>query len=177
MADTYEQNLSQKGTLTVNDYIRVVGSDNASYKQLVSDVAKKIIENYTGSSLAGSSQSVKSALDALNSKTAYASFDLKDVLPLTDRSGRVMKSGSQISLYAQIGSLSLTSGSNTIGTLSNYYPSSTEICVCGFVGIGTVTGTPVRVTIDTSGVIKCFAPSSLTGTLRFSASYATSNNS
>ena len=68
MADTYEQNLSQKGTLTVNDYIRVVGSDNASYKQLVSDVAKKIIENYTGSSLAGSSQSVKSALDALNSK-------------------------------------------------------------------------------------------------------------
>lgn len=69
MADTYEQNLSQKGTLTVNDYIRVVGSDNASYKQLVSDVAKKIIENYTGSSLAGSSQSVKSALDALNSKS------------------------------------------------------------------------------------------------------------
>lgn len=68
MADTYEQNLSQKGTLTVSDYIRVVGSDNASYKQLVSDVAKKIIENYTGSSLAGSSQSVKSAIDALNSK-------------------------------------------------------------------------------------------------------------
>lgn len=68
MADTYEQNLGQKSSLTVNDYIRVVGSDNASYKQLVSDVAKKIIENYTGSSLAGSSQSVKSALDALNSK-------------------------------------------------------------------------------------------------------------
>ena len=66
MADTYEQNLGQKSSLTVNDYIRVVGSDNASYKQLVSDVAKKIIENYTGSSLAGSSQSVKSALDALN---------------------------------------------------------------------------------------------------------------
>ena len=69
MADTYEQNLGQKSSLTVNDYIRVVGSDNASYKQLVSDVAKKIIESYTGSSLAGSSQSVKSALDALNSKT------------------------------------------------------------------------------------------------------------
>ena len=81
MADTYEQNLSQKGTLTVSDYIRVVGSDNASYKQLVSDVAKKIIENYTGSSLAGSSQSVKSALDALNSKI---SWDICTELPLSN---------------------------------------------------------------------------------------------
>lgn len=68
MADTYEKDLGQKSSLTVNDYIRVVGSDNASYKQLVSDVAKKIIENYTGSSLAGASQSVKSAIDSLNSK-------------------------------------------------------------------------------------------------------------
>ena len=85
MADTYEQNLGQKTTLTVSDYIRVVGSDNASYKQLVSDVAKKIIENYTGSSLAGSSQSVKSALDALNSKSTsvvtFGSFsDFSDAL-------------------------------------------------------------------------------------------------
>ena len=76
MADTYEQNLGQKTTLTVSDYIRVVGSDNASYKQLVSDVAKKIIENYTGSSLAGSSQSVKSALDSLNSKTGNYVSDI-----------------------------------------------------------------------------------------------------
>lgn len=68
MADVFEQNLPSKANLTTNDYIRVVGSDNNSYKQLVSDVAKKIIENYTGSSLAGSSQSVKSALDTLNSK-------------------------------------------------------------------------------------------------------------
>lgn len=67
MADTYEKDLAQKSSLTVNDFIRVVGTDNVSYKQLVSDVAKKIIENYIGSSLAGSSQSVKSALDALNS--------------------------------------------------------------------------------------------------------------
>lgn len=69
MADVYEQNLASKSTLTTTDYIRVVGSDNVSYKQLVSDVAKKIIENYTGSTLAGSAQSVKSAVDSLNSKT------------------------------------------------------------------------------------------------------------
>ena len=67
MADVYEKNLSSKSSLTVNDYIRVVGSDNVSYKQLVSDVANKIITTYTGASLAGSNQSVKSALDSLNS--------------------------------------------------------------------------------------------------------------
>ena len=66
MADTYEKDLGQKSSLTVNDYIRVVGSDNASYKQLVSDVAKKIIENYTNSSLGGSNRSVKNAIDSLN---------------------------------------------------------------------------------------------------------------
>lgn len=38
MADTYEKDLAQKSTLTTSDYIRVVGSDNVSYKQLVSAV-------------------------------------------------------------------------------------------------------------------------------------------
>ena len=70
MADTYEKNLTQKTTLTTSDYIRVVGSDNESYKQLVSDVAKKVIETYTGSSLAGSTQSVKDAIDGVNTKAA-----------------------------------------------------------------------------------------------------------
>lgn len=74
MADTYEKNLSQKSTLTTSDYIRVVGSDNESYKQLVSDVAKKIIEDYAGSSLAGSSQSVKSAIDAVNNNMSGVVF-------------------------------------------------------------------------------------------------------
>ena len=38
MADTYEQNLGQKSSLTTSDFIRVVGSDNVSYKQLLSNV-------------------------------------------------------------------------------------------------------------------------------------------
>lgn len=172
-----EKNLTAVTSVAAADFLRVVTSAGASVKATAANLAKYVIETYNGSSVAGSSQSVKSALDSLNSKTAYASYDLKDVLPLTDRAGRVMKFGSQISMYAQIGSLSLTTGSNTIGTLSNYYPSSTEVSFCGFVGAGTATGTPVRVTIDTSGVIKCFAPSALTGTLRFTTSYATSHNS
>ena len=42
----------------------------ASYKLLISDLAKAIVENYAGSSLAGSAQSIKTALDSLNSKIA-----------------------------------------------------------------------------------------------------------
>lgn len=62
MADVYEQNLSQKSSLTVNDFIRVVGSDNVSYKQVLPNVAKIIIENYTGSVLAGGNRSIKDAI-------------------------------------------------------------------------------------------------------------------
>ena len=36
MADTYEKDLGQKSSLTTSDYIRVVGSDNVSYKQPMS---------------------------------------------------------------------------------------------------------------------------------------------
>jgi hypothetical protein len=36
MADIYEQNLTSKSTLTASDFIRIVGSDNVSYKQLIS---------------------------------------------------------------------------------------------------------------------------------------------
>lgn len=35
MADTYEKDLGQKASLTMSDYIRVVGSDNVSYKQQI----------------------------------------------------------------------------------------------------------------------------------------------
>ena len=139
MADTYEQNLSQKGTLTVSDYIRVVGSDNASYKQLVSDVAKKIIENYTGSSLAGSSQSVKSALDALNSKQQIERLSGADANTLTETgmyyvyNGTNVPSGYCIVLvfhpvnvgsFAQVG-LAMNSGSS-VPIYTRKYDSSTQ---------------------------------------------------
>ena len=38
MADTYEKDLGQKSSLTTSDYIRVVGSDNVSYKQSMTSV-------------------------------------------------------------------------------------------------------------------------------------------
>lgn len=40
MADTYEKDLAQKSSLTTSDFIRVVGSDNVSYKQGISSVMR-----------------------------------------------------------------------------------------------------------------------------------------
>lgn len=56
------------GTLDSND--RIIMTDNkASLKALTTAIlGKAMIEGYTGSSLAGSSQSVKSAIDGLNSE-------------------------------------------------------------------------------------------------------------
>jgi len=80
MAEKKENALSAKSSVTSSDYLRLVGSNGVSYKQLVTDVAKYIVENYAGSSLAGSSQAPKTAIDALktsvdslNSKTTWTS--------------------------------------------------------------------------------------------------------
>lgn len=68
MADKYENTLGAKADLLTTDFIRTVGATGVSYKNLVSDVAKTIVENYT-STLAGQTQSIKQAIDALKAET------------------------------------------------------------------------------------------------------------
>jgi len=75
MADT-TITIPDLGSLTsgqVSDLL-LVTRGTTGYKMLVSDIAKTIIETYAGSSLAGSAQSVKSALDSLNSRFATNSI-------------------------------------------------------------------------------------------------------
>lgn len=62
-----ESALAAITSITQSDLIRAVTSAGASRRITVANLAKAIIENYVGSSLAGSSQSVKAALDSLNS--------------------------------------------------------------------------------------------------------------
>ena len=71
-----EQKVNELSTATpaLTDYIMGM-SGTAEYKALVSAVAKKIVEDYAGSTLAGSAQSVKSALDALNSTLVIGQGD------------------------------------------------------------------------------------------------------
>lgn len=71
MADVYEKDLAQKSSLTTSDFIRVVGSDNVSYKQLVSDVADKVLTLGKSASTVGTI----SDLDAvIPFTTGYATF-------------------------------------------------------------------------------------------------------
>ena len=80
-----ESALNAITSIAQSDYIRAVTSAGASRRVTVANLAKAIIESYTGSSLAGENQSVKSALDALNSKSTsvvtFGSFsDFSDAL-------------------------------------------------------------------------------------------------
>ena len=64
-----EKNLTAVTSVAAADFTRVVTSAGASVKATFANVAKYIVETYNGSTLAGSSQSVKSALDSLKNKT------------------------------------------------------------------------------------------------------------
>ena len=62
-----EKVLTAIDSITSGDFLRVVTSGGHARKIDYNLLAKAIIENYTGSSVAGSNQSVKAALDSLNS--------------------------------------------------------------------------------------------------------------
>ena len=62
-----EKNLTAVTSVAAADFARVVTSAGASVKATFANIAKYIIETYNGSTVAGSAQSVKSALDSLNS--------------------------------------------------------------------------------------------------------------
>ena len=63
-----ESALSLITSIAQGDWVRAVTSAGASRRITVANLARAIVESYTGSRLAGSAQSVKSALDSLNSK-------------------------------------------------------------------------------------------------------------
>lgn len=60
-----ESALNAITSITQSDFIRAVTAAGASRRVTVANLAKAIIESYTGSSLAGSDRSVKAALDKL----------------------------------------------------------------------------------------------------------------
>ena len=80
-----ESALSAITSIAQSDFIRTVTSLGASRNVTVANLAKAIVESYTGSTLAGSNQSVKAALDSLNSKigtvtTLTANDDLNSLV-------------------------------------------------------------------------------------------------
>lgn len=90
-----EKNLTAVTSVAAADFARVVTSAGASVKATFANVAKYIIETYNGSTVAGSAQSVKSALDSLNSNLGGIINNGTDfntlVLPANDKKIKVYR--------------------------------------------------------------------------------------
>lgn len=79
-----ESALTAITAISNSDFVRAVTSAGASRRITVANLAKQIVEGYAGSSLAGSSQSVKSAIDSLNSNWHKVITTGQDLNDLTD---------------------------------------------------------------------------------------------
>jgi len=73
-----ESALTAITSIAQSDFVRAVTSAGASRRITVANLAKAIVESYTGSSLGGSSQSIKSVADSLktNLDTWYATKEI-----------------------------------------------------------------------------------------------------
>ena len=89
MADKYEHELPEK-PIAMTDYIRMLGNDDASYKNRIEEVAAAFIELYDSTDLGGEARSVKTAIDSL-----YSS--------VTDIRGRVMTNDEFASIESKLG--------------------------------------------------------------------------
>ena len=66
-----EKALTAASSIASGDFLRMVTGGGASRKIDYSKLAKAIVEEYNGSTIAGSAQTLKVALDSLNSKTPF----------------------------------------------------------------------------------------------------------
>lgn len=109
MADTYEKDLGAKSSLTTSDYIRVVGSDNVSYKQSLTSVNNAL--------------PIKAEVDALNSSTQSS---LSSTSGTFDSWSAVRKNGNICSLSFRMTMTSAVSAWTAIFTLPSGYRPSTD---------------------------------------------------
>ena len=104
------------------------GVDNGSKVEKVaySEIVKQGIENYTGTSLAGSNQSVKSAVDALNSKLTVENKNVTYTNNVdtssSDNYTYIKKYGSLVNINFQVKLNSSISGVTIITLPSDLYP-------------------------------------------------------
>lgn len=143
-----ESALTAITSIAQSDFIRAVTSAGASRRITLANLAKAIVESYTGSSLAGSSQSVKSAIDSLNSKsTIDANSYLESAEAGANAQTRFMRSHNVaiISIKTEIRS---HTEDDVIATIPEGYRPSAVIY-----GVGTCGGEPLVLRLSTSGVI------------------------
>lgn len=158
-----ERNLTNITSVAAADFLRIVTSAGASVKATAANFAKYVIESYNGSTIAGSAQTVKDALDLLNSKSTSVALTIGSV----SSNATVRKRAEVCVLPVSIGNgtalSSFTSGM-IIGELpAGFRPVSSIYAVV----LGRTTGvwasadyTPITVNVTTDGSIKIYGKDS-----------------
>lgn len=125
-----ERPIKQQSGFNLNSYL--LGLDADSYRILISDLAKKIVEDYSGSTLAGSAQAVKTALDSIDSTIGNTAMGTT----ATTITGAIAEHESDISTLNGKSTLTLTRTENTHVTAQNFnrlsaYKSGNVLCLNG----------------------------------------------
>lgn len=156
-----------KGTPALTHYLQAYGS--SAYKALVSDVAKCIINDYKGLSLAGTAQSVKSALDSLNSENFQSQVTFAE--GESPAHAHFYKAGKICYVYYQ-GTAKTHSANDALFTLPAGYRPATQTYAI-FSKNANAYGT---ILINTDGSVKVAMISDATtpGRIYFNAVYVTS---
>lgn len=157
-----ESALSLITSIAQGDWIRAVTSAGASRRVTVANLAKAIVESYTGSSLGGYNQSVKDAIDSLNTKTTDTL-----VVPSGWSVGNnfCAKKAGIVSFYLEVTNGTLNSGWNTIGTLPVGYrpPNAFDTLI---VDNGS-SGAPIaQGKVTSAGLVQVYKSSTTTNNLR-----------
>lgn len=151
-----ESALNTITALTNSDFIRMVTSAGASRKATLQNIAQHVIESYTGSSLAGKNQSVKAALDGLNSTTV--SITPADGVTLTRNTSARLGRLVVINAYFTCDSLT-ANASTTVGTIEAAARPSGETAIMGF---DPYTHTSCDGWVTTGGLIRVVPPNTAT---------------
>lgn len=118
-----ESALSAITSISNSDFVRAVTSAGASRRITVSNLAKQIIEGYEGSTVAGSAQSIKSALDSLNSKSGVPTSSVGTIVSWSN----VRRSGNTVTLAFAVDMTQTVSGFTEIANIPQGFRPSTGL--------------------------------------------------
>ena len=169
-----ESALTAITSIAQSDFIRAVTSAGASRRITLANLAKAIVESYTGSSLAGSSQSVKSAIDSLNSNTHLTLTRTEQDHVNATSFGRLSaeKKGNMLTLFINLEAVwaSGFSGFEKIGTISGWSALGTS-----YINIPSQSdGSKILVLyVNTSGDIHIYSATSYSGSPFFRGTLTT----
>ncbi len=117
-----ESALSVISSIAQSDFVRAVTSDGNSRRVTVANLAKAIVESYTGSSLGGSQRSVKAAIDSLNSKTTGTITKDSSISDGTLDSTSLVKVGNTVFASARLYGISAVANGNFFSVPANFRP-------------------------------------------------------